>query len=334
MIHVALKNSKVTATVSKLSLKGHKGPVVSLVEFDKASTVLSSSEDRTVRLWDIREKNSCVRLIRIPPTSGSAGFAKSAGQLVVVSSGNRIFGYDLRADSRVILGESRFESTLSNIEEDINDFDLSDKTIAAPTDEGFVRLIALETFSETGRVAAHENIASVARFLPSGVQIASGGYDCKVAVSKVDGDSLRTDKGFLVSSLIPEEDDYEEVHSINPPFVTSMQVSRKNDQVAIGAGDGTVVVLDLHRGGSRIDSRRIAWGGARIHSVSVSSIDWADNGDSIWSVGNDSVLLRMDQVRLQVRYDLGFKPNSVLNLGGSRVAVGGLQQDIEIIDFR
>ena len=333
------KNSDMTASVSKVALSGHKSGIISLFEIDKGNVLHSSSDDGTVRVWDTRCKNTSVRLIRIPGSEGNVGFVKRNESLAVVSRGNKLFGYDLRSDSSIIVGKPLFSFDSTPVDEDINDFDLSSETIAVPTDDGSVKLISTKSFTEAAQsVTSHENIAAVARLLPSGDRIVSGGYDCKVSVSKLEKNVLREEKNFVLASLLPPDEDEEETgsQSINPPFVTSMEVcgGAERNQIAVGSGDGSVVVFDLHRGGSKLDTRRIAWGGTRVHGTSVSGISWSDDNESVWSVGNDRVLLLMDQVRLRVRYDLGFKPNTVVSMGAHRVAVGGLRSEIEILEFR
>ena len=296
---------------------------------------MSASEDGTVRLWDIRQKLSAVRLLKIPGV-GEVGFCKSSSDLVTVSCGNHLFGYDLRSSESIIVSAPSFSVRIPE-EDDIDDFSFSSSgdLIAVPSDAGEVHLISSKTFTVQSSVSVHDNIASVARFLPCGDQIVSGGYDCKIATCRFGSTSLRADKSFPVASLIPLDEDSETVsgQSINPPFVTSMEVSPDAHQLAVGVGDGSVLVLDLHRGGSRIDTRRIAWGGAQIHPVSVASLAWDERSSSIWSVGNDSVLQKMDANRISVRYPLGFKPNAVVSFGSDTVAVGGLLNEIEILAF-
>ena len=99
------------------------------------------------------------------------------------------------------------------------------------------------------------------------------------------------------------------------------------------SGDGSVLVLDVRKGGSRVDSRRVAWGGAGIHSMSVSALCWDADGRTVWSAGNDGVLVNMAETRINVRYDLGFKPNTVAMLNPGRLAVAGIPNEIHILDF-
>ena len=320
----------------RIILRGHKNDVTSLCTHPGTGSIISASEDGTVRVWDCREKMSSVRLLRVPE-GDDVGFCKSSGDLVTVSSGSKLFGYDLRGTNTVIVSDPAFTLDLKS-GDDVGDysFSLDGKLIAVPTDAGEIHLVSSDSLSINSTVSPHSNIASVARFLPCGNQVASGGYDCKVSTAKfTDVSSFRLDKSFPIVSLIPLDEDSQcsPGQSINPPFVTSMEVSPDQQQLAIGVGDGSVVVLDLHRGGSKVDSRRISWGGSQIHPVSVAALAWDEASRNVWSVGNDSVLQRMDASRISVRYPLGFKPNAVVSLGGARVAVAGLSKDIELLDF-
>lgn len=220
-----------TASVAKAVLKGHKSAIVSLFDVEKSGTsILSSSYDGTVRLWDTRSKYASVRLIRVPGDEQSAGFAKqSDGSVVVVANGSRLMGFDLRADRGIIVSQPVTTFNTVSADDDINDFDVSGNTIAAPSDDGLVHLISLGTFTEHNCVSAHENIGAVARFLPSENLFVSGGYDCKVSVSKREAGNKLSGayRSFSIESLLPEDDEEEgpSSSSINPPFVTSMEVS-------------------------------------------------------------------------------------------------------------
>lgn len=295
--------------------------------------MISASDDYTARFWDLREKFSATRLLRLPDGSDT-GVIRCIDEFVIASNGNQLVGFDLRKSNGVIISEyCSYYATPDG--EDINDFAVSQSAMLLPSDSGYIRRVSTGTFTEECSTDAHSNISSACRFLPSGNQFVSGGYDCKIASGRVSASSFDSVRSFGVRSLIPTDEDSEPPgQSINPPFVTSLEVSPNQEQLAIGSGDGSVLVLDLKKGGSKLDTRRPAWGGESVHPVSVSCLCWSGDSSSVWSGGNDSVLNRMDEMSISVKYFLGFKPNSVVELGPGKVAVAGTQNDIDILEFR
>jgi WD40 repeat protein len=322
-------------SVVKHILRGHKDSVISLFNTPGTDVVLSSSDDHTVRLWDTRLKYSAQRLFKVNSES-DIGFVRATENILTVSCGGSTLGFDLRKVGTIIAGkEDTIYSTPDG--EDINDFCISNGSLFLPSDSGHIRQVSLDSFCERTSLQAHGSIAGVCRVLPCGDQLISGGYDCRISTSRFSREQIDAGKGFDMSSVIPIDEDSEagpSNESINPPFVTCIEISPNQDQVAIGSGDGSVLVFELRKGGSKIDSRRAAWGGSSIHPISVACIAWSMDGSSVWSAGNDSVLNCMNECRISVKYPLGYKPNSIVELGPGRVAVAGTVNEIEILELR
>jgi WD40 repeat protein len=323
-------------SVTRKFLKGHKDSIVSLESNTESGLLISSCEDGSVRLWDLREKFTSTRMLRLPCTD-DVGYCHLSDDILSVSSGSSLFGFDLRATASIIVTSPSFRFEAGE-DEDINDYCITDESYFLPTDSGSVKQVSRSTFTEQANTQSHSNIASVCRLLPCGDQIVSGSYDCRIATAKIHASGLERQKDFPVGSLIPvaEDDDTSaSCQTVNPPFVTGLEISPTGSQLGVALGDGSVFALDLRKGGSKIDVRRPAWGGANIHSVSVSSICWSNDSSSIWSVGNDSVLIRMTEDHISVRYALeGYKPNCVVEVSPGQVAVGGTSNEIELIHFR
>jgi WD40 repeat protein len=314
-------------------LKGHRDSVVSLDSDPDGALIVSSSDDFSVRLWDVRQKSTAIRLFKIP-FHGDMGICRISGNLLTASSGPSVFGFDMRTSQSVIVSKADFEYHGIS-DDDINDYDVGERSILLPTDSGAIKEISVSTFTDRCTSNVHENIASVVRILPSSTQTVSGGYDCRLITGKLTDVGIEPIKNCSVQTLIPLDEDSEPSSSqiVNPPFVTGLEVSPSKENMAMCLGDGSVVVLDIRKKG--VDMRRPVWGGANIHASSVSGISWSRDSRSIWSVGTDSVLVKMNEHCISIRYALeGYKPNSVVELGPNRVAIAGTLNDIELIDFR
>ena len=326
--------------VKKTELNGHKNIVTSIHMNTQHNCLVSASSDDSVRLWDFRVRNASIRLMRVPANDGEVNVCLSGGEIVAVSKGNSLYGYDLRATESIIVSAPSFSYTSPSEDCELNDFGFSSDNafIAAPDDDGNVNIIRANSFEPVHSIhGLHSNIASVARYMPNDNNLVTAGYDCCISNTKV-SDSYKLDKRITISSLLPviEEDDgstQNPSQSVNPPFGTCMEISgdSMNPQIALGSGDGSVLILPSRKG--KPDFRSIAWGGANVHSVAACGLSWDPANTSVWSVGNDSVLINMDPDRIRVRYPLGFKPNSVAALDTNKVAIAGVHKTIEILEF-
>jgi WD40 repeat protein len=291
-----------------------------------------------MRLWDVREKHSSTRMFKIPNTGGDIGFCSSKEDLVTVSSGNTLYGFDTRYTTSVIVTEPHLTFSVPGEDNEINDygFGYSNGLIAVPADSGAIQLIHQSDFSPSGppMPMAHSNIASTARFLPNDKNLITGGYDCNACTWKVDSGELRPDKHISISSLLPAEDpESSKTQTINPPFVTSLNIF-SNDVLSrsvIGSGDGSVIVVDSKRG--KPDFRQLAWGGAQVHASACTATAWSPDGESVWSVGNDRTLINMNENRITVRMPLPGKGGCVSVLTSDRIAVGCGEPEIRIYQF-
>ena len=322
--------------VVKCSLKGHKDSIASVTSDRARGLLISSSDDDTIRLWDVRIRNSSIRLLRVPENDGDINVCHSSGDLIVVSRDRHLYGYDLRFNESIIVPAPSFSYTCTSADCELNDFGFSKdgSRIAAPTDDGDVDIVCTKSFTRLSTISSvHSNIASVARYMPNDNNLVTTGYDCFVTNAKV-SESYKLDKRIGIGSLLPPiEEDEGTTQTVNPPFGTCMEISSdsSNPNIAIGAGDGSVFVLPSKRG--KPDFRSIAWGGSNVHSVAVCGLSWGTSDSSVWSVGNDSVLINMDPDRIRIRYPIGWKPNSVTSLGDNKVAIAGLNTEIDILEF-
>lgn len=96
--HIKTYDRRTLEPTSSSSLKGHRGPITSLCPSpDHPSSFVSSSEDQTVRLWDIRgpNKNACTAVINQEDEALSCTLGAGTG-LLAVGVGNAVDFFDSR----------------------------------------------------------------------------------------------------------------------------------------------------------------------------------------------------------------------------------------------
>lgn len=313
-----------TMPIETLVLRGHKDSVESLCHSSDGQ-LYSSSNDGTVRLWDVRVKNTSVRMFKIPEGDFDVGSCKEQNSLLCVSRGSVLYGYDLRQTLSVIVPCPHFSYSRLDTDDEINDFCFSENSVVVPSDSGSVSIVSTSDFKERFLSVVHDNIGSVCRVLPS--EIVSGGYDCQLVALRRVNDIFRFDKRFPMGSFVPENDE-QPGQTVNPPFVTAIEVD-ENTAVAVGSGDGSVFTLEIRKG--KTNGRRILWGGSFVHASAVSALSVGDD-HSVWSVGNDCVLINMTESQIRVRAKLDFKPNAV-DVFLFNVALAGVSPNIHLLQF-
>eukprot|EP00252_Welwitschia_mirabilis_P027534 TRINITY_DN9468_c0_g1_i1.p1 TRINITY_DN9468_c0_g1~~TRINITY_DN9468_c0_g1_i1.p1 ORF type:complete len:397 (+),score=69.48 TRINITY_DN9468_c0_g1_i1:61-1191(+) len=229
-------------------LRGHKDSVLCcVVSPDTPHVIVSSSEDGTICLFDLRS-NSCI------PSSGlgrdsvsSLCFNPGKNNILYAASGKVVIGLDMRMDLSIELEKYAFNK------EDINQISFSQKSfLAAADDSGEVKIIDIQQrcLYRTLR-SGHTNICSCVQFHPHKAwEVISGGLDSKVIIW-----DFSRGKPHTIIEPVSDKFDAENPSSSNklwnPPFVHAIALSEnvpqgKNTQcTAVARGDGTVELLDL-----------------------------------------------------------------------------------------
>lgn len=262
-------------------------------------TALSSSEDGTLRVWDLRSRRG-VRAI-VPPqpagsaapcgTFGSCAFGNPADPFtsVLVASGPELFAFDLRGSAIV----SRAPPTLSaQLADDINDFAVSPDggLVAVPCDDGSVELLSLSDLQRQRTLrGGHQNICSAARYRASGGELVTGGFDQRLLLWDPANGKLRAKHD--ARELFPAEESDEQPNPnqlVNPPFVLGLAADGISDSVAVALGDGAVLVL---LGGQRQQRRETPWVVPQAHAAATDGVTWLGSGSSLLaSAGRDRAL--------------------------------------------
>ncbi|BBN09939.1 WD repeat-containing protein 53 [Marchantia polymorpha subsp. ruderalis] len=226
-------------------LKAHTGSVL-CCEFPTASpdSVISSSEDGSVRVFDLRSKG-CVVTLNISSGDAVTSICLKNGDSsqLYCAAGNTVHSFDIR------LGSSGRElQKYDHNTDEINQVALNRNAtyMAAADDSGEIKIIDLNNnkLYKTLR-GVHTNICSAVQFHPQKPwEVISGGLDSKIVkwdISK--GRQLKiVDPDILSSNSVGQ--------MCNPPFVHALATHGDSSGemgrlLAVARGDGAVEVYDL-----------------------------------------------------------------------------------------
>ena len=287
-------------TIHHIKLRGHKSSVLCLAHSSNNvdntpgghASLLSGSEDKTARLWDLRAGAACragtciiapgevTSVAFYPNQNGPKGKSPSSvvtapfgkNHTVYLGVGNRVLGYDLRKATSPIIKEISNDLTdILNVTEEVNQisFSLSSRgatMIAVADDGGNVRCTEPSHRQRKQRVLQHDTdglaMVTSCSFRPrGGNQVAVGGTDCTVSL----WDPSKP-KRPLASYLMPRDDTGAQI--CNPPMVHTVGWSPSGRLLATGLGDGTIGVLKVQSDASMSLVTRLRDG----HDASVASV--------------------------------------------------------------
>ena len=302
-------------------LTNHKDSVVGLDVSLKG--LLSSSEDGTVRLWDLRNFKQ-QQIIKVPGNqTGHCRFLNEHQVLVAVA--NELCLYDLRA--KIVITDFLARRVFPD---DLNDFDLQHGRIAVPADDGQVTLLAAVDLSLIAQSAkSHASLCYVARFLNQ--SLVTGGHD--YLLMEWSDPQLQQRKKTSVTNFLPESADQQS--TLNPPFVQCLETlfTAPNRGLLVGGlGDGSMILLDAS---DRLQTRSSRWTQVEAHRSAISSCCFAVgcgvDKPRVWSVGNDQDL-RLTKAWVndspEILVKLPSKPNSIKPVSENSVAVSAVDGNI------
>eukprot|EP00727_Mastigamoeba_balamuthi_P002704 m51a1_g12430 hypothetical protein (312) ;mRNA; r:815864-818309 len=255
-------------------LVGHSASVLHVCagRGPRQGTSVTSSDDGTARLWDLRQPRAvrCFVASRSDPVN-SACFWQHG---VVASVGRSLAVFDTRRPEVVM--RSSDCSALSPSAEEVVAVGSDGRCVAAADDSGSAVVVDVST--EGGRVlhtlsGAHTNICTSVKVLPGGKEAITAGMDSSVALWDLEHSKLLKRETFQSSGIA------------NPPFAHCVAVSQSGSSVAVALGSGCVSLM-----APSLQQRFLF---SYIHESIVASVDFVGE-DRIVTGGNDAAVCVWD----------------------------------------
>jgi len=233
-------------------LSGHKDSII-YVDAHKTKEILaSSSDDGTVRLWDLKTNTTIKTIDSFNTESPAISLCFDNDYLLYCSQDTNIVCFDIRNPSEIIKDSTKQYKYNS---EPINQlaFDSKYQYLGSCDDSGQIKIIDISKNKLTETLSKkHTNICSSIAFRPNSKnELISGSMD----YTMIHWDFLKS-RIFHKESFQPptvnkkqqqqdEEQPLQASQLLNPPFVNSVDVSSNGKYVAAGIGNGSLLINEI-----------------------------------------------------------------------------------------
>ena len=234
---------------------GHKGSVLDITSFENdSSTIVTSSEDKTLRLWDLRtgKTRQCITGFGADPVN-IVKYAPNDPHQLFGMTDDAIVTFDLRREGLLVrdshstlYSHTQPTTTPNDMEEvcELSSFAVHPKEslhlLAVGDDEGTVTVVNSKSGEVTKRLSrTHSNVIGAVTFQPNSHNyLCSGGFDSLFCCwdcsrGRVCGEVIN------FSQRQPEQ----EQQMANPPFVHDLLYREGGRQVVVALGDGSLRLL-------------------------------------------------------------------------------------------
>ena len=232
-------------------LSGHKESILCLDTNSKdCNQILSGSEDKSVRLWDLRTNRTQKCFVKCFKSSVECVlFHSNDENIIYAASGTKIFTFDVRID-KILVTDSMNTFTVNDDDNEINamdfKYDSNGGWIAVGDDAGTISIFPIESDFPVSVTSAgmnsrrltrfHSNIIGSISFKPSNTpEILSGGFDCKVCSWDYSKCRTLANNNFTITTTSKQV--------VNPPFVQSIKHIFDGDLVICALGNGSLQLL-------------------------------------------------------------------------------------------
>jgi WD40 repeat protein/tRNA A-37 threonylcarbamoyl transferase component Bud32 len=209
------------------TLRGHQGAIASVASSPDGVCLLSGSQDRTLKLWDIRRRDDDLTL-RASEGYTSIAFSPSGMQLASAPRDKAVLIWDINTGKAVV--------RLRSLPESVNGlaFSAGGVQLASAGDDGVIRVREVPSGRETLNLRGHSGPVHAVAFGPVGDRLASAGEDGMVRV----WDIALGRETFLLKG--------------HDAAVHAVAFSPDGSRVASAGADGVVRVWDAGTGQQRL----------------------------------------------------------------------------------
>ncbi|QEG22206.1 protein kinase domain-containing protein [Mariniblastus fucicola] len=170
---------------SDLTCAGHTARVYKVAFSPDGKTFASASQDRTIKLWDVKTGREISTLKGHSGSVGSIAFSPSGKQLASASSDKSVRLWDVETGQETGRLEGHAELVASVV------FSPDGESLATASDDKTVKLWDALTFENTQTFVGHARQVGNVVFSPNGTSLVSSGVDGTVRVWDVDsGDEI------------------------------------------------------------------------------------------------------------------------------------------------
>jgi WD40 repeat protein len=245
----------------KRVLEGHKDSVTCLDGSAAAALLFSGSDDKTVRMWDLRSNRCCKCLLGcFEGPIEAVRLSRKSDHILYCASSDAIFSFDIRSEK--VLQRDPLSIVKSCVEGEINALAINskDEYVAFADDSNSIKIVSTSRDGVMNEHAAyakvrtisriHQNIVSTLSFKSNNPrELLSGGFDYMACIWDVGTGKPKTTTKF---SPLNELDDGTSCfvndnggmaggsNAINPPFVQCATFALQGRSCVFALGDGSV----------------------------------------------------------------------------------------------
>jgi len=260
---------------------GHKKAITCLSgNTNNTDIIASGSDDKSVRLWDLRtgKCNKCI--INSEPIE-AISFSTKSDHMIYVACGNKLKLYDLRSTEIIITDDV----LCLDFSSDINALCLHQKGqyLALSDDTDSITIIdTLDDHKIIKRLSrVHTNLISAISFRHNfHYNISTGGFDCIACTWDFNSGRSISSTNFSRESITQNS----AIPMINPPFVQSILYAFQGKVLVCGLGDGSIRLLNPN------DSKTVEFTEAHGGTITCMSILENNERNFIFSGGIDKQL--------------------------------------------